>query len=282
MNSRISILFMLLFWIQIGNSQSIITDLLFHEAENVMKGQVRSINEIHSNDQGQELLVRVAVDKYYKFGEIWDPETWDDGLPKKDRDYNIEFIIRMPNYVNLEHDTLVSDWTKWIDKGRTYVFFLDGWNVHYKKQGLNRTTLAVSKFQGIHFNTLIDDKLLKFQHKKVRPRKPSEYAQSYQFLLNHSDSIFLAEVTDISEIKTDQFQLKLNASGKEIILNTRSKHCLCPSGRLKEGTIYKFYTFVDVSGQSRLTDEWLGVSLASSWDKFNQWAKFQAKSKPKE
>lgn len=276
MNSRILSIFFILLCSHISTSQSIITDLLYHEAENVLKGQVRSINEIHSNDQGQELLVKVEVEKYYKFEGIYNSETYIDGLPKKDKHYNIEFIIRRNNYINLEFDTLISDWTTWLSRGNTYVFFLDEWNKHYSNQDVYRTIPTIAQCQGILFDTTFENKLSKLKHKSVRPRKPNEYNQSYQFLLNASDSIFVAELTQINEIRQGLFKLELNNSGNKKILYTGSRHCHCPSGHLIEGSEYKFYTYTDVTGQLRLTDKWLGISLASSWDKFKQWAKSQS------
>lgn len=227
--------------------QTIVTNILFEEANKVFKGQVEKISPVWWDDEKTEYTIEVKAEKYYK------------GVH-----YNVGSIFRLrthrPMMVDLVKNEMVVEEQFLVKQGGVYVFFIENPQPASKEESLLFADLADRTVEAIPYSPEFEESIKDFD--KVSWIEANHHGNTAMKMMHQgSDLVTIASVESIKSKNTTQgYEVTLKTpEGLTLNLHVKDDHCISADGKLAIGHKYLFF-LNQFEGDHYLTaDRWLGI-----------------------
>ena len=247
-------------------AQSIVTNILFGQADVVYKGKVEKINYTSSNGQGDNYLITTTVEKVYK-SNLNSEKV---GI-SVDKFYEIDTIAK----------TLVENYQFQVKKDSTYIFFVHKLR-EVKSQGkfIYFADLVDLYIEGIPFSYDLEKELSSFgPYTYLKSR--GGFSLPFDLLFQSSPIVKKVNIQKKEKFH-DHFELTgTSQKGDPILIKTQTLHCICETGQIELYGDYLFFLYPYEKGKYLLMDKWLGVYQLNliSKNSLNFYDKMRSKTK---
>lgn len=227
--------------------QTIVTNILFEEANNVFLGVVEKISTVYMDSEKTEYTIQVQAKKFYK------GVHYDVGAIFQLRAHRPMIIDTVQNEMYAEEEFLVK-------VGGMYVFFIEKPQPASREESLLFADLADRAIEGIPYSIAFEESIKDFD--KVSWIEANHHGNTaLKMMFQGADMVTIATVEDIkSKKKTPGFEVKLKTTdGHKIILHLKDNHCISADGKLAIHHNYIFFLNQFEGDQYTTADRWLGI-----------------------